>query len=51
MKPNPESARFETGLMNWIDELDFKTSARIEARLKRVAFGNFGDVKSIGQGI
>jgi len=35
----------------WIDELDFAISARIEARLKRLAFGNFGDAKSVGRGV
>ncbi|MEZ4813806.1 MAG: type II toxin-antitoxin system RelE/ParE family toxin [Bdellovibrionota bacterium] len=38
-------------LREWLDELDASTIARIEARLQRVAFGNFGDAKSVGQGV
>jgi putative addiction module killer protein len=38
-------------LREWLDELDHTVVARIEARLKRVALGNFGDVKAVGQGV
>ena len=38
-------------IRDWLDELDTATAARIEARLKRVSFGNFGDVKAVGQGV
>ena len=38
-------------IREWLDELDTPTVARIEARLQRVAFGNFGDSKSVGQGV
>ena len=31
--------------------MDNGISARIEARLKRIAFGNFGNLKSVGQGV
>ena len=35
----------------WLSDLDFSVSLRIEARLNRVALGNFGDVKPVGEGI
>ena len=38
-------------IREWLDQLDHTVVARIEARLKRVALGNFGDVKSLGQGV
>jgi putative addiction module killer protein len=38
-------------IRNWLDSLDRMTRARIEARLKRIAFGNFGDTKSVGAGV
>ena len=36
---------------DWLESLDYTTIARIEARLKRIAFGNFGDVKPVGGGV
>lgn len=38
-------------IREWLDVLDGVTTARIEARLKRIALGNLGDVKPVGQGI
>lgn len=38
-------------IREWLDGLDNVISARIEARLKRVALGNLGDVKPVGQGV
>ncbi len=38
-------------LREWLNELDGVIHARIEARLKRVALGNLGDVKPVGQGV
>jgi len=36
----------------WLDGLrDIKARARIQARIERLASGNAGDVKSIGEGI
>ena len=35
----------------WFFNLDAQTQARIDARLDRVSLGNFGDRKSIGEGI
>lgn len=36
----------------WFDSLrDNKTKAKIEARLERVKFGNFGDYRSVGAGV
>lgn len=37
--------------VEWVDELDFKVSARIQARLNRISCGNFGDMKSVGDGV
>src|SRR6185312_9350947 len=43
-----KSATFDT----WLRGLrDARARARIAARLDRVAYGNFGDVKPIGHGI
>jgi putative component of toxin-antitoxin plasmid stabilization module len=38
-------------IQEWLDDLEPVITARIRARLKRVAFGNFGDVKLVGQGV
>lgn len=35
----------------WLSKLDQKTKARVAARLDRVADGNFGDHKSVGEGV
>lgn len=35
----------------WLSNLDYSMSIRIEARLNRVAHGNFGDAKPVGQGV
>ena len=36
----------------WIDSLqDIRARARIQARIERIAIGNLGDVKSVGEGI
>ena len=36
----------------WLDELrDLKGRAKIQARIERLAFGNPGDVKSVGEGV
>jgi putative addiction module killer protein len=43
-----KSATFDT----WLRGLrDARARARIAARLDRVAYGNFGDVKPVGRGI
>lgn len=39
--------QFKTGL----NDLDPMTASRIRARLRRVEFGNFGDMKSVGCGV
>ena len=41
------SSRFKL----WIHGLDPKTRARIATRLQRASLGNFGDCKSIGEGV
>lgn len=36
----------------WLEDLkDFRAKARILARIDRMAFGNFGDVSPVGEGI
>ncbi len=36
----------------WLESLrDQKTKGRIQARLERVGLGNFGDCKSVGEGV
>ena len=43
-----ESATFE----RWVRSLrDRRAVARINARLRRISLGNFGDVKAVGDGI
>lgn len=38
--------------VEWLEHLnDRQARARIEARLARVAAGNFGDVESVGEGV
>lgn len=36
---------------NWLSTLDIKIKARVQARLMRFEQGNFGDHKSVGNGI
>lgn len=38
-------------ISDWLSVLDTIVAARIRARLKRVACGNMGDAKSVGQGV
>ncbi|MBF0226988.1 MAG: type II toxin-antitoxin system RelE/ParE family toxin [Desulfobacterales bacterium] len=44
---------FETEVYsNWFDRLrDNKAKAVINARLRRIELGNFGDFKSVGEGV
>lgn len=37
--------------IEWYETLSRKTQARIDVRLTRVSLGNFGDCKSLGDGI
>ena len=46
-----EDPRGKSPIRVWLTGLDRVVRARVEARLKRVAFGNLGDVKPVGQGI
>ncbi|EAZ90138.1 type II toxin-antitoxin system RelE/ParE family toxin [Crocosphaera chwakensis] len=36
---------------NWFEQLDMQTQVRIDVRLDRVRLGNFGDAKSVGEGV
>jgi putative addiction module killer protein len=36
---------------NWFEDLDSQTQTRIDARFDRVSLGNFGDHKSVGEGV
>jgi putative addiction module killer protein len=38
-------------IRDWLDEIDYALAVRIEARIQRVAHGNFGDAKSVGSGV
>ena len=46
-----ETADGKCPILDWLDALDRTVRARIEARLKRIALGNFGDVKPVGEGV
>jgi putative addiction module killer protein len=46
-----ETSNAECPIRKWLNELDSTIAARIEARLKRVSLGNFGDSKPIGEGV
>ena len=35
----------------WLESRDYKTQERIQARLARLVGGNFGNCKSVGEGI
>lgn len=35
----------------WFEDLDVQTQARIDVRLDRISLGNFGDYKSVGEGV
>lgn len=38
--------------VTWIDELrDLRARARVQARIERLASGNVGDVKPVGEGV
>lgn len=38
-------------IIDWLENLDKKTRTRIVARFSRIALGNYGDCKVIGDGI
>ncbi len=46
-----ETPNKECPFRKWCDTLDNSVADRIEARLKRLALGNFGDAKSVGDGV
>ncbi|MDJ0600543.1 MAG: type II toxin-antitoxin system RelE/ParE family toxin [Crocosphaera sp.] len=35
----------------WFEKLDIQTQVRVDVRLDRVSLGNFGDAKSVGEGV
>jgi putative addiction module killer protein len=46
-----ETSNGECPIREWLNELDVPIAARIEARLKRVSYGNLGDVRPVGEGV
>jgi putative addiction module killer protein len=47
-----QSDKFGQPFIEWLQSLsDRQARARIEARIARVAVGNFGDVASVGEGV
>lgn len=46
-----ETASGKKPFEEWIGELDGTVAMRIDARLNRVAKGNFGDVQPVGEGV
>lgn len=38
-------------IREWLNGLDISIAIRIRARLRRVALGNFGDAKTVGEGV
>ena len=46
-----ETPNGDSPIREWLDSIDGMIAARIEARLKRVALGNMGDVKPLGNGV
>jgi putative addiction module killer protein len=35
----------------WLLDLDLETRRRVDKRIDRLSFGNFGDVKPVGEGV
>lgn len=46
-----ETSEGDCPFRDWLESLSSLLTARIEARLKRIAFGNLGDVKPVGGGV
>ena len=47
-----QTASFEQPIVEWLQALkDRQARTRIEARIARVAVGNFGDVEPVGEGV
>lgn len=46
-----ETASGKSPIFEWLKGLDQTTALRVRARFQRVAFGNLGDVKPVGQGV
>jgi hypothetical protein len=47
-----QTAAGERPFVEWLEDLnDRQARTRIEARLARVAVGNFGDVEPVGEGV
>lgn len=55
MKPKQlaiyETEKGDLPFNDWLDDLDKAITVRILARLERVKQGNYGDYKSVGEGI
>ena len=35
----------------WFEKLDIQTQVQVDVRLDRISLGNFGDYKSVGEGV
>ncbi len=46
-----ETEKGELPFNDWLDDLDKAIAVRIVARLERVKQGNYGDYKSVGEGV
>lgn len=50
--PTPKTVLTTDAFARWFERLGDKTvRARIEARLRRLELGHFGDVKPVGEGV
>ncbi len=45
------TAKGQRPYRDWLERLDERTRARIEARIFRIEEGNLGDVKNLGAGV
>lgn len=46
-----QTERGDVPFDDWMDRIDTRVQARVAKRLDRIERGNFGDHKSVGQGV
>jgi putative addiction module killer protein len=46
-----QTEKSEEPFSDWLDDLDSSIRSRIQIRLDRVRLGNYGDYKSVGEGV